>query len=423
MLRKEVSEQGPTTLWQYVIALLLFVLTIGSSVELRIASQQINRLPPEVVKYFTDPNVIEPPDMQLLFPFVELCPGIWCPGGLVISQSITHLELAILKFYACVIVSSSYLLYTLCIRCMRLLEAAYKVGHFLAAFPKKVKLSIPFFIPNITLGSFCAITQVKSILPDRKTKVDISLAGPFTGATLSFSMFVVGLLLSSNPNAAGDLVQVPSMLFQGSLLLGLISRATLGYVAMHTATVWVHPLVIAGWCGLTTSAFNMLPVGCLDGGRAIQVLVRGNGDTYGGVTNSMSPSMRTKEAAKDTFKALWHELGGPLSLPWGLYMLMRQRAPEKPCLNDVTDWNMEETVLTVAIFLVVLTLLPVWDELAKELGKKECSSGLLIERLIEVCFRDDVPNELYTLDDLDHQDGPENWAYHDLTVSSSPIMD
>jgi len=32
---------------------------------------QINRLPPEVVKYFTDPNAIEPPDMQLLFPFVE----------------------------------------------------------------------------------------------------------------------------------------------------------------------------------------------------------------------------------------------------------------------------------------------------------------------------------------------------------------
>ncbi|XP_028062088.1 probable zinc metalloprotease EGY1, chloroplastic isoform X1 [Camellia sinensis] len=145
MLGKEVSEPGPATLRQYVIALLLFVLTIGSSVELGIASQE--------------------------------------------------------------------------------------VGHFFAAFPKKVKLSIPFFIPNITLGSFGAITQFKSILLDQKTKVDISFAVPFAGATLSFSMFAVGLLLSSNPNAAGDLVQVPSMLFQGSLLLGLISRATLGYAA------------------------------------------------------------------------------------------------------------------------------------------------------------------------------------------------
>lgn len=33
--------------------------------------EQINRLPPEVVKYFTDPNAIDPPDMELLFPFVE----------------------------------------------------------------------------------------------------------------------------------------------------------------------------------------------------------------------------------------------------------------------------------------------------------------------------------------------------------------
>ncbi|KAF9621500.1 hypothetical protein IFM89_021804, partial [Coptis chinensis] len=37
LLRKEVSEPGPTTLWQYVIALILFLLTIGSSVELGIA--------------------------------------------------------------------------------------------------------------------------------------------------------------------------------------------------------------------------------------------------------------------------------------------------------------------------------------------------------------------------------------------------
>lgn len=39
LLRREVSEPEQTTLWQYVIALLLFLLTIGSSVELGIASQ------------------------------------------------------------------------------------------------------------------------------------------------------------------------------------------------------------------------------------------------------------------------------------------------------------------------------------------------------------------------------------------------
>ncbi|KAL6957335.1 putative zinc metalloprotease egy1, chloroplastic [Sarracenia purpurea var. burkii] len=316
MLRKEVSEPGPTTLWQYVIAFLLFLLTIGSSVELGISSQ-LNRLPPEVVKYFTDPNASEPPDMQLLFPFVE--------SALPLAYGVLGVQLF------------------------------HEVGHFLAAFPKEVKLSIPYFIPNITLGSFGAITQFKSILPDRKTQVDISLAGPFAGAALSFSMFTVGLLLSSNPDAAGDLVQVPSMLFQGSLLLGLISRATLGYTAMHAATVLVHPLVIAGWCGLTTSAFNMLPVGCLDGGRAVQGAFGKNALIGFGLTTYTLLGLGV--------------LGGALSLPWGLYVLICQRTPEKPCLNDVTEvgtWR--RTILSVAILLVVLTLLPLWDELAEELG-------------------------------------------------------
>lgn len=33
--------------------------------------KQVNRLPPEVVKYFTDPNAVEAPDVELLFPFVD----------------------------------------------------------------------------------------------------------------------------------------------------------------------------------------------------------------------------------------------------------------------------------------------------------------------------------------------------------------
>ena len=54
---------------------------------------------------------------------------------------------------------------------------------------------------------------------------------------------------------------------------------------------------------------------------------------------------------------------------WHCLKLYDQRTPEKPCLNDVTEvatWR--KAFVAVAIFLVVLTLLPVWDELAEELG-------------------------------------------------------
>lgn len=54
---------------------------------------------------------------------------------------------------------------------------------------------------------------------------------------------------------------------------------------------------------------------------------------------------------------------------YNYYVYHMQRTPEKPCLNDVTEvgtWR--KTILTIAIILVVMTLLPVWDELAEELG-------------------------------------------------------
>ena len=67
------------------------------------------------------------------------------------------------------------------------------------------------------------------------------------------------------------LVPVPATLFQGSLLLGGTVKAVLGEVALNRATVAVHPLLIAGWCGLVSTALNLLPVGAIDGGRMMQV--------------------------------------------------------------------------------------------------------------------------------------------------------
>ncbi|KAK8689935.1 hypothetical protein V6N13_088642 [Hibiscus sabdariffa] len=245
-----------------------------------------------------------------------------------------------------------------------------ELGHFLAAFPKKVKLSIPLFIPNITLGSFGAITQFKPILPDRSTQVGISLVGPFAGAALSFSMFVVGLLLSSNPDAAGDLVQ-------GSLLLGLISGATLGNAAKKVV------LHIPSFMNLTDDGRFKFP-GCL-------LTLNLNLDSLGMLTVQVTHHFRAVQVPSYSYIAFSFEIfdsslhflqgafgkgvlvgcglttytlvglgviGGPLPLSWGLYVLILicQRTPEKPCLNDVTEvgtWR--KTAVGVAIFLLVLT--------------------------------------------------------------------
>ncbi|KAL2610797.1 hypothetical protein R1flu_022489 [Riccia fluitans] len=316
LLRKEVSDPGPTTLWQYILAIILFLLTGATCLELGISSQ-LSRLPPEVVQYITNPETTVPPDLQVLVPYVD--------SALPLAYGVFGVQLF------------------------------HELGHRLAAAPRNVKLGIPYFIPNITLGSFGAITQFKSIVPDRTSKFDVSMAGPLAGGLLSLAMFAVGLILSTNPEASSQVVQVPSLLLQGSLLLGLVTRGALGYTALHATTVSIHPLVIAGWCGLTTTAFNLLPVGCMDGGRAIQAALGKTALNISGVITYLLLGLGV--------------LGGPLSLPWGLYIIIAQRTPEKPCLNDVSDvgsWR-KGSLLLISL-LVIATLLPVWDELAEELG-------------------------------------------------------
>ena len=67
------------------------------------------------------------------------------------------------------------------------------------------------------------------------------------------------------------LIPVPAQLFEGSLLLGGLVKAGLGQSALAGANVLVHPLLVAGWCSMVSTALNLLPVGRIDGGRMMQV--------------------------------------------------------------------------------------------------------------------------------------------------------
>ena len=71
-----------------------------------------------------------------------------------------------------------------------------------------------------------------------------------------------------------DLLPVPALLFQGSLLLGGIAKAVLGPGPPGGGPTLIHPFLVSGWCGLVLTALNLLPVGSLDGGRMVQVSAR-----------------------------------------------------------------------------------------------------------------------------------------------------
>ncbi|MBH8565971.1 site-2 protease family protein [Nostoc sp. CENA67] len=227
---------------------------------------------------------------------------------------------------------------------------AHEIGHWLLARRHQVRLSWPFFLPAVQIGSFGTITRFESLLPNRKVLFDISLAGPAFGGIVSLLMLVVGLLLSH----PGSLFQLPNQFFQSSILVGSLARVVLGS-ALQSPLVSIHPLVVIGWLGLVITAINLMPAGQLDGGRIVQAI-------YG-----------RKTAGRATLATLILlgivALANTLALYWAFVILFLQRDLERPSLNEITEPDDARAALgLLALFLMITTLLPLTPGLAGRLG-------------------------------------------------------
>ncbi len=228
--------------------------------------------------------------------------------------------------------------------------AAHEIGHRLLARRHQVRLSPPYFLPTLQIGSFGAITRFESLMPNRKVLFDIAVSGPAIGGIVSLLMLVVGLLLSHK----GSLFQVPAEFFQGSILVGTLARVVLGS-AVQGPLVDVHPLTVIGWLGLVITALNLMPAGQLDGGRIVQAI-------YG-----------RKTAGRTTVATLIvlaiASLANPLALYWAVVILFLQRDLERPSLNELTEPDDARAALgLLSLFLMIATLLPLTPSLAGRLG-------------------------------------------------------
>lgn len=234
--------------------------------------------------------------------------------------------------------------------CILAVLAAHELGHRFAAQQHNVKLSVPFFLPTWQIGAFGALTRFESVLPNRSVLFDVAFAGPAAGGIVSFVMLLTGLLLSHE----GSYFQLPAEFFQGSILVGALSRVVLG-AALQQPVVDVNPLVVIGWIGLLITAINVLPAGQLDGGRIVQSI-------YG-----------RKIAGRTTIGSLvllgLAALVNPLALYWAVLILFLQRDLERPALNELSEPNDARAALgLLALFLMAATLLPLTPSLAGRLG-------------------------------------------------------
>ena len=217
------SKAGPnprTSAFQYVVAIALFGLTAGSALQLGLVAE-VSRLPQATMDWLAagsqgiDTNLAPgelPPGLDGFDSAAYIAGAVPIAGGIYASA------------------------------------AAHEIGHWIAAATKKIKLSIPYPIPNGQLGTFGSITQIKSLPENRTDLYDVSVAGPIGGFTVASALFFYGLALSAGGGDPNELLPIPNELFQGSLMLGAISEAILGGTADQVKGVAVHPLFIAGWC-------------------------------------------------------------------------------------------------------------------------------------------------------------------------------
>lgn len=309
--------------WKQAIAFALLLLFLGSCGQLALAAN-ITKLPKETLEWFANPANFESD---------QLPPGLDTWDPLPYFSTAAPIFMAVLG-----------------------VNVAHELGHRIAAAVREVKLGPTFFVPNFQIGSFGAITSFTSLVKDRLTLWDVAAAGPLAGTLFSASLLALGLYQSQTGNLPAEaLVPVPTQLFQGSLLLGSITRVVLGEGALRAAEVPVSPLVIAGWCGLITQALQLLPVGCVDGGRMVQA-------AYGKGTLSLTSFF--------TYVGLGLGLlGSSLALPYGLYVIICQRTAERYISDNVTPAGDNRAYVTaVALLVAILILVPMAPELADSFG-------------------------------------------------------
>lgn len=213
-----------------------------------------------------------------------------------------------------------------------------------------LRVTVPFLLPSLQLGAFGMFSRVLSSFPNRRVLFDFACAPALVGMGLSSLVLIAGLILT--PGIEGG-IEVPSQIFQTSILVGTLAKLILRE-ALATTFITLHPLVIFGWLGMVITALNLLPAGQLEGGRIIQAM-------YG----------RQIAGWATLLTLILLGLGSiinPLALYWGGIIFLLLRDQEKPMHNELSELDNDRDALGLFIlFWMIVTLLPMSSNVASYL--------------------------------------------------------
>ena len=142
---------------------------------------------------------------------------------------------------------------------------AHEMGHYLMCKKYKINATPPYFIPAPTLaGTFGAVIRIKEPIYSKIPLFDIGVAGPLMSFFLSIPILIYGIgrskIIHSLPSEGINLGE--------PLVFKLISYIYFKDLP-ENANLLIHPLAFAGWFGILVTAFNLIPIGQLDGGHIL----------------------------------------------------------------------------------------------------------------------------------------------------------
>ena len=160
-----------------------------------------------------------------------------------------------------------------------LILGTHEMGHYFMAKKRNVRASLPFFMPFMPpLGTMGAFISLREPIPDRKSLLDIGIAGPIAGFIVAVPVTIIGMLLGGMNPPADSSMQAGTtyMIIQVPLIYELLTM-------FIPSGAFMHPTAFAGWVGFIVTAINLFPAGQLDGGHIARAVLgdRANYASYG----------------------------------------------------------------------------------------------------------------------------------------------
>ncbi len=236
---------------------------------------------------------------------------------------------------------------------LMLIFACHEFSHYLTAIRYKIRATLPYFIPvPLLLGTFGAFTQMRSPVPNRKALFDVAIAGPYGGLIVTIPIFIWGLAQSTVVAIDPDntsILNFDALDPRFSLLLSLLAKIALGSQLEPGMAIDLHPAALAGYIGLILAAFNLMPVGQLDGGHIVHAVF---GQRMALIIGQITIVLTLILAiVKRDF------------VIWGLFLLFMPAG--QPALNDVTELNNWRDMLgLLSLVILLIILLPIPPSLA-----------------------------------------------------------